>query len=451
MLPSKATRAAGAIRPSSSQIAAAPSERAARPVGGDRRRLSSYGRRFRNNEDATLPSHTSTREAGRGVPQGESLPGVLLIPHRGEGNSVGCLGRSTRVHFFPGSMAPVSVDLCPAAIAPCSVPLSSLCGCAIAHDHFFSISRSSCRMRFSLRSRASSSRSAVVNAPGLPLPRSTRVCSTHLRNDDSVKSRSRAAAPTVFPSSSTSRTAPALNSSLKLRRVRLGCLSVIVDIVSLSWKVSTKPDQAHHGVRGRGLITLANVAIAIRGAAQHADLTGSGAVPPPAPRALENLGPLVLGDHALKLHEKLIFGGGTLWRLEKPCFDTLTSEFFDQQDLVSILAAQTIGCVDEHGLDLPFGGEVAHALKTRPLQRRSTIAVVFENPRRRHFQIERLRQLDQRRRLAADRVCLALLLRGAPSVNRGHPHVPVPLPVPRTSGLGPAPEVRRRGRACSPV
>src|ERR1700730_13152299 len=110
---------------------------------------------------------------------------------------------------------------------------------------FFNMSRSSCRMRFSLRSRASSSRSAVVNAPGLPLPRSTRVCSTHLRNDDSVKSRSRAAAPTVFPSSSTSRTAPALNSSLKLRRVRLGCLSAIVDIVSAFRKVSTKPDQAH--------------------------------------------------------------------------------------------------------------------------------------------------------------------------------------------------------------
>src|SRR5216684_1355383 len=109
---------------------------------------------------------------------------------------------------------------------------------------FFNISRSSCRMRFSLRSRASSSRSAVVNAPDLPLPRSTRVCSTHLRNDDSVKSRSRAAAPTVFPSSSTSRTAPALNSSLKLRRVRLGCLSAIVDIVSAFRKVSTKPDQA---------------------------------------------------------------------------------------------------------------------------------------------------------------------------------------------------------------
>src|SRR4029453_577012 len=61
-----------------------------------------------------------------------------------------------------------------------------------------------------------------------------------------VKSRPGAAAPTVFPSSSTSRTAPALNSSVKLRRVRFDCLSAIVDIVSAFRKGSAKPDQAHH-------------------------------------------------------------------------------------------------------------------------------------------------------------------------------------------------------------
>ncbi len=189
----------------------------------------------------------------------------------------------------------------------------------------------------------------------------------------------------------------------------------------------------NHRVRGRSLITLAEVAIAIRGAAQHADLTRSGAVPLPAARALEDLGPLVLGDHALKLHEELIFGGGALWRIEKARFDTLSRELFHQQDLVGILAAQAIGRVDEHGLNLPFGRQVAHALKPRPLKRRPTIAVVFENPGRRHFEIERLRQLDQCGRLAPDRMRLALLLRGHPSVNRGHPHAHPPLRVPRAS------------------
>ena len=68
-------------------------------------------------------------------------------------------------------------------------------------------------MRFSLRSRASSSRSAVVRPVRPPL-RSARARSTHCRKADSVRSNSRATAPTVFPSSNTSRTAPARNSSL---------------------------------------------------------------------------------------------------------------------------------------------------------------------------------------------------------------------------------------------
>ena len=75
-------------------------------------------------------------------------------------------------------------------------------------------------------------------------------CSTHFRSDDSVRSRSRAAAPTVFPSSSTRRMAPALNSSVKLRRVRFRFVSDIVDIVSAFRIVSTQSDQAQVGAKG---------------------------------------------------------------------------------------------------------------------------------------------------------------------------------------------------------
>src|SRR4029453_7253339 len=109
---------------------------------------------------------------------------------------------------------------------------------------FFSTSRSRRSSRTSFRKRPSSSRSLLVRTPGLPLPRSVRACSTQLRSDDSVRSRSRAAAPTDLPSSKTKRTAPALNSSVKLRRARFGFRSAMVDIVSTSRKMSTKPDQA---------------------------------------------------------------------------------------------------------------------------------------------------------------------------------------------------------------
>jgi hypothetical protein len=76
------------------------------------------------------------------------------------------------------------------------------------------------RVRTSLRSAASSSRSAVVRTPGLPLPRSARARSTQIRTTEALTSRSRATCGTVLPSSSTRRTAPALNSSVKLLRDR---------------------------------------------------------------------------------------------------------------------------------------------------------------------------------------------------------------------------------------
>src|ERR1700730_4855647 len=109
---------------------------------------------------------------------------------------------------------------------------------------FFRMSRSSWRIRFSLRSRASSSRSAVVK-PVLPSLRSASACCTHSRTAEGTKSSSRATALTDFPSSNTNRTVWALNSSLKRRRARLArVVSAIVDIVSAFRNVSTKPDQA---------------------------------------------------------------------------------------------------------------------------------------------------------------------------------------------------------------
>src|SRR5258708_374471 len=109
---------------------------------------------------------------------------------------------------------------------------------------FFRMSRSSARIRFSLRSRASSSRSAVVR-PLLPFVRSACACRTQFASDDGVRSRSRETAPIVLPSSNTSRTAPAMNSSVNRRRARRPVLlDPILDIVSALQKMSTKPDQA---------------------------------------------------------------------------------------------------------------------------------------------------------------------------------------------------------------
>src|SRR6185369_3800726 len=111
---------------------------------------------------------------------------------------------------------------------------------------FFRISRSIRSSRFSLRSRASSARSSVVS-PVLPFDRSARAWDAHVATEFALRSRSRATCAIVLPSSSTRRTAPALNSSVNARRGRLplpSC-SFMLDIVSTFRQVSTKSGQAH--------------------------------------------------------------------------------------------------------------------------------------------------------------------------------------------------------------
>ena len=84
--------------------------------------------------------------------------------------------------------------------------------------------------------------------------------------------------------------------------------------------------------------------------------------------------------------------------------DPVTSELFDQQHLVGVLSAQPIRTVNEYDLDVARGCQVAHPFQSRPFERRPAIAVVLEDPVPRHFEIERRRPLDERRRLACDRV-----------------------------------------------
>ena len=133
---------------------------------------------------------------------------------------------------------------------------------------------------------------------------------------------------------------------------------------------------------------------------------------------LQDLRPLVLGDHALKLNQELILGARALRCPHKDGLDPLACELFDEQDLVRVLAAQPIRRISEDDLNLAFGSEIPHPLESRPLEYRSAKTFVFEHPLLGHLQIVALRELDQRRRLAGNGVFLALLLGRHPRVDR---------------------------------
>ena len=177
----------------------------------------------------------------------------------------------------------------------------------------------------------------------------------------------------------------------------------------------------HRVIRGR-LIALADIAIAVWRAAQDTDLAFARTVAFAATRSLENLRPLVFGDHTLKLQQQVVFRRRCTWRIDEKDLDAGARELFDQQNLISILAAQSIGREDEDGVDLTFSGEIAHALEAGADQACATITLVLEHPTVGHGEALVASEGDQCRRLAGDRVLLLLLVGRDPSVNRSDLH-----------------------------
>src|SRR5690606_4757943 len=123
---------------------------------------------------------------------------------------------------------------------------------------FFRMSRSIVRRLFSRRRRASSSRSAVVRASGVPPWESTPACFTQARTADSVRSRRRATSTML--SLWHRRTTSALNSAVNLRR-GLRCFfddamdhsrRILAPFgVSVKWGEAQRPVVRFHGATKR--------------------------------------------------------------------------------------------------------------------------------------------------------------------------------------------------------
>src|SRR4051812_44964090 len=133
-------------------------------------------------------------------------------------------------------------------------------------------------------------------------------------------------------------------------------------------------------VGGAGVRVLGDVAVAERGAGEHVERPGLGAVGLAAPVAFQDLRLLVLGEHALELHQQLIF-----WCVAARALDELhpgarAGEFLDQQGLVGELAGQPVRRVAQHHVDPDPGDQVAQPLQRGPHQGGAGVALVFEHP-----------------------------------------------------------------------
>ena len=175
-------------------------------------------------------------------------------------------------------------------------------------------------------------------------------------------------------------------------------------------------------VASLGVLALAYVAVAVRGATQDVDRTGPRPMRLASARPFGNLRPFVLGDHALKLNQQSVLRAVRLGTLEKSNLGACSRELFNQQSLVCVLAGESVWGVAKENVNADLGGQVAQALQCRPDQGRARVALIFEDPVARNFKSLCGGVLQQRRRLTRDGSFLALLGRRDACVDSGDCH-----------------------------
>ena len=86
-----------------------------------------------------------------------------------------------------------------------------------------------------------------------------------------------------------------------------------------------------------------DIAVAERCRAERAHQARARGVAAPASAALEELGTLVLGDHALDLQEQVVLGAAADGAVEEHHLHAGTAELLDQEHLVGIAPGQAVG------------------------------------------------------------------------------------------------------------
>ena len=98
------------------------------------------------------------------------------------------------------------------------------------------------------------------------------------------------------------------------------------------------------------------------------------------PRPFGNLRPFILGDHALELHQQLIFGRRARGCLQEDQFHAAAGQTLGQQHLIDILATEAIRRVDENRFGVIGGGQIAQSFQPGPQQRGAAVTLIVEAP-----------------------------------------------------------------------
>src|SRR5215210_3239576 len=123
-------------------------------------------------------------------------------------------------------------------------------------------------------------------------------------------------------------------------------------------------------------VSLADIAVAIGRARQNADRALARGVALAAPAALQDLGPLVLGHHALDLQQQIVLRREADRSIEEDDLDPSPVELVDQQHLISVAPRQSVRGVDVQAIKVAGRYGITQTLERGPHQGGSAVAVV---------------------------------------------------------------------------
>jgi hypothetical protein len=132
----------------------------------------------------------------------------------------------------------------------------------------------------------------------------------------------------------------------------------------------------HHLEACHAALAPGHIAVAERSARQSADRAGARRMAATAPATLQDLGPLVFGDHALNLEKQIVLGRAADGAVQENDLGTGPTELVDQQRLMGVAASKPIRGVDIDAVDLATGNGIPQPLQRRAKQDRTAVAFV---------------------------------------------------------------------------